>query len=125
MARLIRPSELRPWLRRMLLRAAAMGLAAVAGLFVAVAAGLALFGVLRLWLEPLWAAVATFTLLALALAPVALILGWLGRAPPPPPPTILDWLLAGNADGRPEGGLQGWALAALRELLRRPLRRRG
>jgi hypothetical protein len=125
MTRLIRPSELRPWLRRMLLRAAAVGLAAIAGLFVAVAAGLAVFGVMRLWFESLWAAVATFTLLALALAPVALILGWLGRAPPPPPPTVWDWLLAGDPGGRPEGGLRGWALAALRERLRRRLRQRG
>jgi hypothetical protein len=109
----------------MLLRAAAVGLAAVAGLFVAVAAGVALFGVAEIWLAPLWAAVVTFAALAFGAASAALTLAWLGRAPPPPPPTIWDWLLAGDPGGRPEGGLREWALAALRELLRRPLRRRG
>lgn len=125
MPRLIRPSDLRAYGRRLLLRSAAGGLAAVAGLFVGLAAGLALFGLMRLWLEPLWAAVATFGVLALSAGAAARILAWLGRSPPPPPATIWDWLLAGDPEGRPEGGLRGWTLAALRELLRRPLRRRG
>jgi hypothetical protein len=111
--------------RRFALRAAAAGLGAVAGLFVGVAAGLGLFGLLRLWFQPLWAAVGTFILLALGAGTLALLLAALGQAPPPPPPTIWDWLLAGDPDGRPEGGLRGWALAAMRELIRRPLRRRG
>ncbi|HLZ77112.1 hypothetical protein [Phenylobacterium sp.] len=125
MPRLIRPSGLRAYARRLLLRAAAAGLAAVAGMFAGVAAGLALFGVVRLWLPPLWAAVATFAVLALGAASAALTLALLGRVPPPPPPTIWDWLLAGDLGGRPEGGLRAWALAGLRELVRRPLRRRG
>jgi hypothetical protein len=125
MARLIRPSGLRAYVRRLLMRAAAVGLAALAGVFAGVAAGLALFELARLWLAPLWAAVATFAFLGFGAASAALVLGWLGRSPPPPPPTIWDWLLAGDPGGRPEGGLRGWALAVLRELIRRPLRRRG
>jgi len=125
MARLIRPSDLRAYGRRLLLRAAAAGLAAVAGLFVAVAAGLSLYGLMRVWLPPLWAAVATSGFFAFGAASIAVILAWMGRAPPPPPATIWDWLLAGDPEGRPEGGLRAWAFAALRELLRRPLRRRG
>lgn len=124
MARLIRPSQLRPLVRRLALRAAAAGLGATAGLFLGIAAGLALFGLLRLWLEPLWAAVATFVVMSLGLGTVALLLAALSRPPPPPPATIWDWLLAGDPEGRPDGGLRRWSLAAVREWLRRPRRRR-
>ena len=114
-----RHSWLRAYGRRLLFRTGAGALAAVGGLFAGVAIGLTLYGVARLWLPPVWAAAATFTALAAGAVMLASGLAWLGRAPPPPPPSVWSWLLAGDLAGRPEGGLRGWAITLLRELLRR------